>query len=69
MKVWLNNEFQGHYPVGTAAVVAAESAEEAAELLNSALLSIGLSASATATQFEELNTLTQNVIILCDGSY
>ena len=37
MKVWTNKMFKGHYPVGTAAVVAALTAAHATILLNDEL--------------------------------
>jgi hypothetical protein len=69
MKVWTNRHFEGHYPVGTAAVVVADSAEQAAELLNDACEKEGLGRPATAEQFERLPTAKPYARILCDGDY
>lgn len=40
--VWRNDIFEGHYPVGTAALVIAETKERAADLLNAELIKRGL---------------------------
>lgn len=69
MKVWTNKKFSGHYPVGTAAVVVADTVEQAAEVLNDALETYGLSRTATPDQFEHLPTNRQTAMILCDGNY
>jgi len=69
MKVWVNTSFEGHYPVGTAAVVVANSAEEAASLLNAELLYRGLEATAEAEDFERVPTSKPYVNILLDGDY
>lgn len=69
MKVWTNTEFKGHYPVGTAAAVVADTAREAAALLNAELKEHGLEASATADQFVELSTAMAHAVVLCDGNY
>ena len=69
MKVWTNNKFHGHYPVGTAAVVVAESEQMAAAVLNQKLLAHGLAASATPEQFERLPTTHTLAVVLCDGNY
>ena len=69
LKVFTNKEFTGWYPVGTAAVVVAESKEEAASRLNSALVSKGLEPSAKS---EDMDFLPQGVgycRILNDGNY
>lgn len=37
VKVWTNNKFTGHWPVGSAAVVRAKTAQDAADALNHVL--------------------------------
>lgn len=69
MKVWTNNKFNGHWPVGTAAVVVADTAERAAEILNDDLGKRGLDRSATAEQFERLSVTQECVRVLRDGEY
>lgn len=69
MKVWTNNAFKGHYPVGTAAVVVANTAVEATELLNDALQLRGLGRPAIPDQFVQLPTAKAFVLVLCDGNY
>ena len=60
------NSFTGHYPVGSAAVVTAETAGEAAEKLNAVLREQGLPGDATANGMKEFD---EGVVILCDGDY
>lgn len=69
MNVWTNNQFSGHWPVGTAAVVVAGTALQAAELLNNELSKCGLGRPATPDQFEKLSTNAPTVRVLCDGDY
>lgn len=69
MKVWTNCKFKGKWPVGTAAVVVADTADQAAALLNEDLADIGLARNAKPEQFEVLPTSKHAVRILCDGNY
>lgn len=69
MKVWTNTQFEGHWPVGVAAVVIADTRGQAAQMLNQALLSRGLSATAKEDQFDPLPTNKPLVVILRDGDY
>lgn len=69
MKVWTNTKFDGHYPVGVAAVVVADTAMQAAAVLNQKLLAHGLKATAKDEQFERLQTTHQMAVVLCDGDY
>ena len=69
MKVWTNTDFEGHWPVGVAAVVVADTAMQAAELLNNELQKRGLSRSATAEQFASLPTSRPMAVVLRDGDY
>lgn len=66
MKVFTNKTFNGFYPVGTAAVVIADSRGEAALLLEDMLRSIGLE---QAVEPQEMDELTSGVAILNDGNY
>lgn len=68
MKTYTNTSFTGHWPVGTAAVVLAETAEEAAELLNVELRSRGLPGDATAGDMDLLDRKVR-VTVLNDGNY
>lgn len=68
MKVWTNNEFWGQWPVGTAVVVA-NTAEQAALLLNDTLIDLGLEPTAEAAQFVKLPTTRPRAVVLCDGNY
>ena len=69
MKVWTNTTFSGHYPVGTAAVVVAETAEQAAQLLQTALAERGLRGPVTADQFVLLPVDQPRAVVLLDGDY
>ena len=69
MKVWTNIEFEGLWPVGTAAVVIADTALQAAELLNIELQKRGLSRSATSEQFVRMPTSGPVAVVLRDGNY
>jgi len=68
MKLWTNNEFEGYDPVGTAAVVVADTAEEAAEYLNMFLAEKNLP-NTTADLMKEMPFVDGQVRILCDGDY
>lgn len=68
MKIWTNNEFQGFWPVGTAAVVIAPTPEQAADYLNLFLAELCLEDS-TPEQFKEMEFEDGQVQILCDGNY
>lgn len=68
MKIWTNNRFEGHYPVGTAAVVIAEDAESAAEYLTPLLVEQGLPA-AIASDMEQMPFIDGQVSILANGDY
>lgn len=68
MKLWTNNQFKGRYPVGTGAVVVADTAEEAADYLSLFLNEIGLP-NAKIEHMEEMPFVDGQVRILCDGDY
>jgi hypothetical protein len=67
LNVYAITGFAGHWPVGTAAVVLAESREEAAGLLADALERQGLSQKIDSADFIELST--KQALVLCDGDY
>lgn len=70
MKVFTCTKFTGVWPVGTAAVVIAEDAQDAADSLNVKLRSRGLKGDADASGMEEFPSDTRESIrILCDGEY
>lgn len=68
MNIWTCNDFVGYWPVGTAAVVRAVSAEDAAHLLSKQLSHIGLGQDISANQMQPFTENT-DVRILCDGNY
>lgn len=72
MPIFTNNTFRGHYPVGTAVVVSARNAEDAALILNGYLAAMGLAqepplAAADMQPFPIKAGV--GVRVLCDGNY
>ena len=68
MKIWTNNKFDGYWPVGTAAVVVADTAENAADYLSVFLREKNLP-DAKKEDMEEMNFIDGEVRILSDGNY
>ena len=68
MKIWTNNTFKGRWPVGTAAVVAAETAEEASKQLNLMLSKEHLEHT-VPSDMQEFDISDGHVRILCIGDY
>lgn len=66
MKVYYNDSFHGHYPVGTAAVVKAETKEDAARILEVALGAAGLGQTVPPSDMIEVTT---PVVIINNGDY
>lgn len=71
MKIWTNTEFEGHYPVGTAAIVIADTQEQASILLNEELPKYGLAPTANPSQFILLGDekCKPVAVVLLDGDY
>jgi hypothetical protein len=69
MKVFTNRTFKGLWPVGTAAVVVADTQEEAAKMLEKELNLIGLRQTIDIESMVEVDTSNQLIIILNDGNY
>lgn len=70
MKVFFNNKFRGHYPVGTAALVVADHAQNACDLLNHKLKAEhSLDGDAKVEDMIEVPTTHNQVVILNDGNY
>ena len=67
MKVFTCKDFTGHYPVGTAAVIIAESKHKAMHLLIAQMLERGLLD--LKFTLEEVDMSKAAAIILCDGNY
>lgn len=67
MKFFTCTNFDGHYPVGTAAVIIAKDFDEARELLRIELEGHSLDSS-QSLELEEIEVKPQ-AIILCDGNY
>jgi hypothetical protein len=68
-KIYTNNEFTGHWPVGTAAVVIADNSWKAAVLLNEELEKRNLRPTANEKDMKEFQMDCDKVLILCDGNY
>lgn len=68
MRVWTCTDFQGHWPVGTAAVVVSSSRETAFALLYAELQKQGLTLEQTAL-IEELDIDVPAALILNNGDY
>lgn len=68
MKIWTNNKFKGFNPVGSAAVVVAPTAQQAADYLSMFLREIGLD-DAKIEDMKEMSFIDGQVSILCDGDY
>lgn len=69
MKVFTNTTFTGHWPVGAAAVVIADTRGEAAVWLEEELRKQGLEQSVHSKDMIELKTNKHAVKILTDGNY
>ena len=71
MNVYACTNFRGRYPVGTCALVVAESAVVAAEQLTQALIEAGLEQvrRMTAADMLEVPCTEPSVRILLDGDY
>lgn len=68
MNVYTNKKFEGVYLGGTAVVVA-QSAPHAAQLLEAELEKIGLPQEIDPEEMERLSTYRPSVTILNDGNY
>lgn len=69
MPVYTNTYFRGHWPVGTAAVVTANSPERAAKLLETELDRIGLGQPVEPEEMILFESNQESVAILRDGDY
>lgn len=69
MKVFTHNSFNGHWSVGTAAVVVANSKTHAAELLEKELANAGLSQPIKPCDFSQISSAAPRARILNDGNY
>lgn len=69
LKVFTNTGFEGHYPVGVAAVIVAKDKHDAAILLSNALFDAGLDPNVTEENMIEINLTEEYASVLCDGNY
>mgnify|MGYP003639638745 CR=1 FL=1 len=68
MSVFYTNNFCGHWPVGTAAVIVARNLDEAYVLMSKQLREMGL-AQNDGFSINELPTDRTHVVVLQDGDY
>lgn len=68
MRVFTCNDFEGHYPVGSAAVVVAEDEDAARVALRRELRSMGLELR-KGDKLIELDVSAARVVVLNDGDY
>lgn len=69
MQIYTHTGFEGHWPVGTLALVIADTKERAALLLEQRLGEIGLGQSINPDDFTTHNPSSEGVFILQDGNY
>jgi len=69
MNIYTCNSFSGQYPVGTSAVIVAESVDDAKKRLENELKRIGLEQKINPEQIKVVETDLPDVIILNDGNY
>lgn len=68
MKVFTTTNFKGYYPVGTAAVIVAETEEEADRLLIESLSKMHLIQD-EPPELKEVDTSVPHASVLLDGNY
>lgn len=68
MKIFSCDDFTGHYPVGTSAIIIAEDEAQAKSLLDEKLLEQNLKLDGTES-FKEINLHSAKAIILNNGDY
>lgn len=69
MNVYTCTTFEGHYPVGSAALVVAENKARAVKLLNEVLRGMGLPGDAKFEDVLQVDMQREQVDVLCDGNY
>lgn len=69
MKVFTCCEFEGHWPVGTAAIAVAKDKESAKINLQKKLGEIALTQEIEMDSIKEVDLSVEHVDILCDGNY
>lgn len=69
MRVFYTNDYRGHWPVGTAALIVARNLDEAYVLMNNQLCAMGLGKDNSDFTIKELPTDSTHVVVLQDGNY
>jgi len=69
MRIFTCTTFDGHWPVGTAAVIVAQNLDQAISSLEKALSETGLPQKITPEDVKEVCITQAQVIILNDGNY
>ena len=67
--IFTNTKCIGHYPVGFAAIIVADNAFQAADLLNKELVEHGLPMSAVAENMIPFDISKPRALILVNGNY
>ncbi len=72
MKIFYSTDFEGHWPVGTSAIIVAKDEEAARVLLEAEAKGRGLTgrqSDGSPATLHELSSRGEKVIILTDGNY
>jgi len=69
MRVFTCNNFIGHYPVGSAAIVVADDVHVARQMLVEHLQAIGLPQGTHKLELTQVRTAKPTTIILVDGNH
>lgn len=69
MKLYICDNFKGHWPVGVAAVIVADNQIHAAQLLENVLAEVGLKQDINKSQLAEIDLTQHGAYILNDGDY
>lgn len=69
LRIYACNNFRGHYPAGTSAIMIAKTREDAAELLEQHLMKQGLSQLISTEQIFEIDSSTEQAVIFSNGDY
>ena len=69
MKTFYITGFKGYYPVGTSAIVTAETKKLAKQYLEKELKDMGLEQRIYDCDLTELQGQKSQVLVLCDGDY
>lgn len=69
MRVFVSTDFEGHWPVGTSAIVVAPNKNSAVSLLSKAIRAAGLPGDPKQFTVREIKLDTAKAEVLQDGNY